>query len=269
VVDWRYIQTMKIPLVAGRVIEETDTAGSEKVVVINEKAASRLCPGENAVGKMVRFGGERRVVGVVGNVRHQSVEQEGELEAYLPITQSNAGSVELVVRTRLDSEALASSVRSALRSVDPNLPTAEFQPLGQLVERALSPRRFLMLLLAAFAAAAVVLASVGIYGVVSYNVNRRTQEIGIRMALGASGAQVRREVLSRTMTLVSAGIALGVIGSLLVARLAASLLFRLTPQDPLTFGGTVALLLLVAAAAGFVPAWRASRVDPMSALHTG
>ena len=270
VVDFRYLSTMKIPLVAGRGIAETDTVESEKVLVINQKAANRLWPGSNAVGQMVVFGGQdRRVVGVVGNVRHQTVEQEGELEAYLPITQSSASSVELVVRTKLEPEALVSSVRSALHSVDPNLPTAEFTPLGQLVDRAVSPRRFMMLLLAAFAAAAVVLASVGIYGVVSYNVNRRTQEIGIRMALGASGARVRRDVLGQTMGLVSVGIALGVAGSLLLARLAASLLYGLAPTDPLTFGATVLVLLAVAVAAGYLPAWRASRVDPMSALHAG
>jgi len=266
-VDHRYIRTMRIPLVAGRNFSAHDTAESEKVVIINEKAARRLWPGQNAVGQLAMIGGERRVVGVVGNVRHQSPEQEGELEAYLPLTQVTTGSVELVVRTKLPPENVAPGVRAALRAVEPALPTAEFQTLGDLVDRAVSPRRFLMLLLGAFAAAALLLASVGIYGVVSYNVSQRTQEIGIRMALGASAGQVRRHVIGRTVALVSSGILVGVAGAAALARLTASLLYGLEPFDPATFIATVLVLVGVSVLAGYLPALRASRVDPMSALR--
>src|SRR5262249_17086505 len=194
-------------------------------------------------------------------------EQEGGLEIYLPITQMGSESVELVVRTRMASASLASAVRAALRSVETNLPTAEYHELGELIDRAVSPRRFLMVLLGAFALAALLLASVGIYAVVSYSVSQRTQEIGIRMALGASAGQVQREVMRRTVALVSAGIAAGMIGAAVVARLMASLLYRLEPGDPPTFGVSILVLLAVAFSAGYLPALRASGVDPMSALR--
>ena len=266
-VDWRYIRTMRIPLVAGRDFTAADTAESERVIVVNEKMARQLWPGQNPIGKMVEVNGLRRVVGVVGNVRHQALEQEGGLEVYLPITQQNTGSVELVVRTKLSPEALAPSVRAALRAVEPTLPTAEFQTLGDLVDRAVSPRRFMMLLLSAFALAAVMLAAVGVYGVVSYSVSQRTQEIGIRMALGASAGRVQRQVVRQTVALAAVGILTGAMGAFVLARLTASLLFQLQPTDPVTFVTTMLVLLIVAVSAGYFPALRASRVDPVEALR--
>lgn len=266
-VDWRYIKTMRIPLIEGREFNEHDTADSEKVVIINQKMARQLWPGKSALGQIVGFGGERRVVGIVGNVRHQALEQEGGLEGYIPITQNSNASIELVVRTKMEPADLAPSIRTSLRGVDPTLPTVEFKPLTALVDQAVSPRRFMMMLLGGFALAALVLASVGIYGIVSYTVSRRTQEIGIRMALGASAGQVKRQVMMQTVALVSCGIALGVLGAFALARLTASLLFQLEPTDPMTFSTTVIVLLGVAAAAGYLPALRASRVDPMTALR--
>ncbi len=264
-IDWRYLRTMRIPLTAGRDFTARDTAESEKVIIVNEKMARTLWPNQNPIGQITR---ESRVVGVVGNVRHQSLEQEGGLEMYLPITQVPSGSVELVVHTRLSPQSLAPSLRTALRAIEPTLPTVEFQELGELVDRAISPRRFLMMLLGAFALAGLLLASIGIYGVVSYTVNQRTPEIGIRMALGASAGQVQRHVMGRTVALVGAGIFIGAAGALILARLMASLLFQMEPADPAIFGGAVLVLLGVAVMAGYVPARRASRVDPMSALRT-
>ena len=268
IVDGRYIQTMKIRLVAGRLFEEGDTADRERVMLINEKAAKRLWPGENPIGKVARFGsGDGRVVGVVSNVRHQSVEQEAELEAYLPLSQADNGSLELVVRTKLDIEAVAPAVRAALKEIDPALVGGEYQTLDTLVERAVSPRRFLMLLLAGFAGAALLLASVGIYAVVSYSVGQRRQEIGIRMALGAQAAAVRRMVMAKTAGLAGLGIAIGGAGALVLGRLTASLLFGVEPADPVTFAGTGVVLVSVALLAGFWPARRASRVNPVTALR--
>jgi predicted permease len=268
-VDHGYLPTMRIPLIAGRHLTERDTATSERVVVLNEKAARVLFRGEEAIGKMVRIlNNDVRVTGVVGNVRHQSVEQEGSLEIYLPITQAPQNSAELVVRTRAPIDTVAPGIRAALRSVDASLPTAQFTPLTELLEKAVSPRRFLLTLLGLFALAAVALAAIGIYGVVSYNVAQRIQEIGIRMALGASSAEVRQHVMGRTVLLASCGIAIGVIGAFALVRLTESLLFGLKPTDPLTFAATIAALLAIAVLAGFLPALRASRVDPIAALRT-
>lgn len=267
-IDYRYPAAMGIRLVRGRYFNERDTRTSEPVVVINEKAARRLFPGgEEPVGRMVEFNGDRRVVGVVGNVRHQTVEEEGGSEAYLVLTQANSSSVELLVRTNLEVEAAVPGIRAALREIDPSIPSAQFQTLDLIVSRAVSPRRFLIVLLGAFAFAALLLASIGIYGVVSYSVGQRTQEIGIRMALGASASTVRRMVLERTLVLAAAGIAIGVTGALLLGQYISSLLFALEPRDPVTFGTTVAVLVLVALVAGYWPARRASRVDPMLALR--
>ncbi len=267
-VDWQYLKTMRIPLMAGRGFDAHDTSTSENVAIINEKAARLLWPGQSAVGQMLRAPGNLRVVGVVGNVRHQALEEEGGLEIYLPITQSHNGSVELVVRTSVPPASVAPGVRRALLSVEPNLPTSEYRELGDLVARAVSPRRFMVDLLAAFAVAALLLASVGIYGVVSYTVGRRTQEIGIRMALGASAFSVRKHVMKQTVMLVSAGIAVGVLGAVVFGRVMSSMLYQLKPADPLTFTATVVTLLAVALLAAYLPALRASRVDPMSALRT-
>jgi putative ABC transport system permease protein len=267
-VDWHYLKTMRIPFVAGRDFTEHDTDTSEKVMIVNEKMARQVWPNQNPIGQIALVNGDRHVVGVVANVRHQSLEEEGGLEMYIPLKQMRSGSVELVVRTKLSPDSLAPSVRSALRAVEPTLPTAEYQELGELVDRAVSPRRFMMVLLGAFAVAALLLASIGIYGVVSYTVSQRTAEIGIRMALGASAGQVQRHVMRETVTLVGSGIVIGIVGALILARLTASLLYQLEPTDPLTFVITVAVLLIVAVSTGYLPALRASRVDPMSALRT-
>lgn len=267
IVDWRYLKTMAIPFRAGRDFTERDTAGTEKVIIVNEKAAQRLWPGQNPIGQMAMFNGERRVVGVVANVRHLALEQEGGLEAYIPIADVGSNTVDLVVRSTLAPEVLVPSVRRALQSVEPALATEEFQQLGELVDRAVSPRRFMTLLLGGFAGGALLLAIIGIYGVVSYSVTQRLQEIGIRMALGASPGQVQRKIVVDTVVLVSFGLLIGTGAALALTRLAASLLYQLEPTDPLTFGATIALLLLAAAAAGYIPALRASRVDPMSVLR--
>lgn len=271
-IDHRYLKTMAIAFIEGRDFNEQDTAASEPVIILNEKAAKLLWPDRSAVGQQINSGGpgkDARVVGVVRNVRHRSLEQEGGLEMYFPLAQRGNSSVELVVRTKLSPESLAPSIRAAFASVDPALPTAKFQGLTDLVDRVVSPRRLLMMLLGGFAVAALLLASIGIYGVISYSVRRRTQEIGIRMALGASPDLVRRQVMMETLRLVSVGIAIGLGGALVLSRLIRALLFEMEPSDPLTYGVTLVCVLAVAAIAGFVPALRASRVHPSSSLRVG
>jgi ABC-type antimicrobial peptide transport system permease subunit len=176
--------------------------------------------------------------------------------------------MDLVVRTSLPEEELTSQVRAALRPIDPNLPVHAFQPLQELVDRAVSPRKFLVVLLAGFAGFALLLASLGIYAVISQSVNQRTQEIGIRMALGASAADVQRRILLDTLGLAGIGLVLGLAISRILTAALGSLLFGVTAGDPATFVGMAALLAAVAALAGYLPAWRASRIDPMVTLRS-
>jgi len=270
IIDAGYIKTMKIPLRAGRDFTDHDTAGSQRAVLINETLARIVWPGRDPVGQeaLVTDNTPWRVVGVVGDVRHSSLEQAGSSEMYLPVSQIGSGSVELVVRTKLPPEAAAPGVRAALRKVDASLPTAEFRTLEDIVDRAVSPRRFVVMLLGGFALLALFLASLGIYGVVSYSVNQRTQEIGIRMALGASARHVQFRVLRETVGLALMGTLVGVVGSIGVARLLESLLFGVKPGDAVTFLAMTLVLTSVAALAGYLPARRASRIDPMSALRS-
>ncbi len=263
-----YIGAMGIPLVKGRDLSERDTPDTDPVMLVNETMARRLWPGEDPIGKMVRTGRGARVVGVVGDVRHLSPEQGSGMEMYVPIRQvHDFVSVDLVIRTSLPPSELASAVRSALLPVEPNLAGNEFRTLQQLVDKAVSPRRFFVLLLGGFALFALVLASLGIYGVISYSVNQRTQEIGIRMALGASAKQLQLRILLQTLTLASAGIVLGAAISWTVARVLQRFLFEVKTSDPLTFGLMFLVLTVVAAIAGYLPARRASRIDPMIALR--
>jgi ABC-type antimicrobial peptide transport system permease subunit len=173
-----------------------------------------------------------------------------------------------VVRTTLSPDSLAAGIRTALRPIDPNLPIREFVTFQDLVDRAVSPRRFLVLLLAGFAAFALILASLGIYAVISFSVSQRAQEIGIRMALGASASDLQRRIVLRTLGLVALGLAWGMAGSRVLSSALGSLLFGITTGDPVTFIEVGTLLIAVAAIAGYIPAWKASRIDPMVALRS-
>ena len=265
-----YLRTMGMHLREGRDFNWHDTAGSEKVIIINEAAARREWPGQDPVGRMAQGIGESdtRVVGVISDVRESSLEEASSPEVLVPATQAVPEGAELVVRTKLPPDVLASSVMGTLRSINPGQPATEFRPLQQLVDHSVSPRRFFVVLVAGFAALGLILASLGIYGVISYSVTQRTQEIGIRISLGATMGRVQRDVISKTMRLAVLGIALGVILSIGVSRLIASLLFATAPTDLATFAGVMLLLCAVAVLAGYIPARRASRIDPMIALRS-
>jgi predicted permease len=268
VVSDGYLQAMGIPLLAGRDISDRDVPSSAPVIVVNQTMAHTLWPGQNAVGQVMRACGERQVVGVAGDVRHIALEQGAGMEMYLPMRQCNdILSVDLVVRAALPPGALAASVRAALKPIVPNLPGQDFRELHQLVDRAVSPRRFVVLLLGGFALFALLLASLGIYGVVSYGVSQRTQEIGIRMALGASASSLQAGIIGQTLGLAGIGMLLGAGASLVLARMLGGLLFGVTATDPLTFLGMPLVLALVAVLAGYLPARRASRIDPSIALR--
>ncbi len=262
-----YIKAMGIPLRQGRDFTERDIPSSEQVIIVNETMARALWPGQNPIGQMIAQDKGRRVVGVVGDVRHLALEQGSGNEMYIPMRQTDDyPSVDLVMRTTLPPAELATAVRSALKPIEPNLP-GEFRTLQQLVDKAASPRRFVVLLLGGFSAFALILASLGIYAVISYSVNQRTQELGIRMALGASALNLQSGIILQTLSLAAMGMLIGVLASWLLARALSSLLFGVTSTDPATFLGMLIVLTAVAALAGYLPARRASRIDPMIALR--
>jgi ABC-type antimicrobial peptide transport system permease subunit len=210
-----------------------------------------------------------RVIGIVKDVRHLALEQSSGNEMYFSMRQTeDYQSTNLVVRSRMNEGVLGRSVRAALLPLDPGLPHEQFQPLQELVDRSVSPRRFTVFLLTGFACFALILASLGIYAVISYSVGQRTQELGIRMALGASPGHLQKTILLETLGLAAAGLLLGTAASALLTRTLKGLLFGVMPNDPATYAGMLAVLTLVAALAGYLPALRASRIDPMIALRT-
>jgi predicted permease len=267
VVSEGYFATMGIPLKAGRDFARADSPDGESVVIVNEMLAETLWPGEDPIGKSIDQDGGRRVVGIVGNVIHQALEAGYTGEMYLPLRQTyDYGSLNLVVRTDLPPNALASSVRAALAPIAPNLAANEWQTEQALIDKVVSPRRLLVLLLAAFALFALALASLGIYAVISHSVSQRRQEIGIRMALGASTGELQRSILLQTLKLAAIGAAIGLIGSWALGRAIQKLLFDVAPSDPVTFAAALAVLAAIAAIAGYLPARRASRLNPLEAL---
>jgi predicted permease len=273
VVSEGYLPALGMTLKKGRDFNETDTITSAKpVMLINESLARRLWPGEDPIGKLI-LGvcldkGDRQVIGVVGDVRHVALEQSSGSEMYMPIRQcQDWGSVDLVVRSTLPLPTMASQVDAALRPLVPDLPKGSMRPLTKLVDHAVSPRRFIVFLLTGFAAFALVLASLGIYGVISYSVARRTQEIGIRMALGAQAARVQLQIVTQTLGLALIGLSIGGLASAAVARALSSLLFGVTYNDPFTFFGATVAMLAVAILAGYLPARKAASIDPIVALR--
>lgn len=272
VVSDGYLKAMGMTLKKGRDFTERDTVtGATPVMMINETLARRLWPGQDPIGKSIVgdcINGDRQVVGVVGDVRHVALEQTSGSEMYMPMRQcQDWASVDLVVRSTLPLPALSERVEAALRPLIPSLPKRSMRPLTSLVDRALSPRRFIVLLLTGFATFALVLVSLGIYGVVSYSVTRRTQEIGIRMALGAQGGRVQGQMVMETLGLAAIGLAIGALASVVAARALSGLLYGVTYGDPSTFLAATVVMLAVAAAAGYLPARRASRIDPIIALR--
>jgi predicted lysophospholipase L1 biosynthesis ABC-type transport system permease subunit len=243
----------------------------EQVMLVNKSLANALWPGQDPIGQFIvgPCAKERKVVGVVGDVRHLSLEQPSGNEMYLPARQcTDQAGAYLVVRSTLPDGALAGTLRTALTPIAPNLAGNDFRTLEQIVDRSVSPRRFTVLLLGGFAAFALLLASLGIYALISYSVNQRTQEIGIRIALGASARAVQGRIVGQTLRLAAIGLVIGAAASWLLARAVSGLLFGVTARDPQTFAGMVATLIVVALLAGYLPARRASRIDPMVALRS-
>jgi predicted permease len=241
---------------------------SEPVVILNESAARRLFPNGDAVGQVIEAAShDMRIVGVIPDLHLTTVEGPPDGQVYYPVMQQEPEGGELVIRTTVPPAQLASTVLHTLREINPAQSAVPLRPIQSLVDHATSPRRFFVLLVGAFAALGVLLAALGIYGVISYSVTRQTLEIGIRMALGASAARVQLTVIGRTLRLALIGIAVGTALSFAVATLISAMLFHTAPADPFTFAGMVLLLTAVALVAGYLPARRASQVNPMVALR--
>jgi putative ABC transport system permease protein len=264
-----YLRAMGIPLISGRHFEDSFDPQAGKAVLVNQAFARRLWPGRNPLGRKIDVNGGSTVIGVVGDVRHASLEEAGGNEMYLDFRQSGDWSaMEMVVRSALPPRSLVPEVRTALAAYDPSLASGEFYELERLVDDAVAPRRLILELLGAFSTLALGLAGLGIYGVVAFAVVQRTQEIGVRMAVGARRRDVLRLVVGGGLKLVAIGVALGLVGALALTRVLQSLLYDVSAYDPLVFGGNAALLLTAATLACLLPALRASRVDPMVALRT-
>ena len=264
-----YLATIGMRLVSGRDFTARDDSASEKVIVINESLARTLWPGEDALGRQMRADTIRRVVGVVHDARQLAVDERAGNEMFLPFRQSgDFGAVNLVVRSALPPAALTAALRVELQQVVPDLSAQSFQTLSGVVDHAISPRRFTTVMSSGFALFAVVLALLGIFGVVSYGVNQRSQEIGVRMALGASATGLQWEIVRATVKLALVGMVIGTAAAWGLTRWMGSVLFGVSATDPWTFAGVLLMLGIVAMVSGYLPARRVSRIDPLVALRS-
>jgi predicted permease len=269
VVGPTYFDVMRIPRRVGRTIAATDVANGPRVAVINEMLARQLWPNESPLGARIAlsFGMEAEVVGVVGDVRTEALDADIPAMIYWPSVQMPYNFMTLFVRTTSNPSSVIPPLRAELKDMDGDLPVYNLRSLEDLISRSVADRRFQMILLGSFSALAVLLALVGIYGVVAFTVNQRRNEIGVRMALGARRIDALRLVVGHGAWLAMIGIALGLVASLFFNRLLTGFLFGVGSVDPVTYFAAIALLGAVAMAATYVPASRASRIDPMEALR--
>ncbi len=270
VITHDYLETMGVPLLKGRLFNEQDAADAKGRVVINETMARRHWPNEDPIGRRVLISWdavEDEVIGVVGDVKHTGLDAEPRAMTYWPYMRNAYSTMTVTVRTAGDTGRVVSSIVGLVRQLDPELVVANVKTMDEVVSNSVAQRRLTMLLLTIFAATALLLAAVGIYGVIAYSVTERTQEIGIRMALGAQRADVLRMVVRQALALAVAGIVAGGVGALLLTRLMEGLLFQVRPADPVTFAIVSGILAAVALLASYIPGRRATRVDPVIALR--
>ena len=265
-----YFRTMGIPFVKGRDFNSSDTASSPEVIIVNETLARRLSPDGNAVGKRIRMdsqGDYLEVVGVVRDIKYRQLSEKPPFFGYLPLSQRYRSSMTLHVRTPSDPVAAINQLRAEINALDSNLPLTGVKTMQEHMRLPLAPAKLLALLSSTFGILALLLASIGLYGVMAYVVGSRTREIGIRMALGAQTSGVRRLVIVQGMRLALTGVAVGVVAALALTRVLSGVLYGVSATDPFTFAGVVVLLASVALLACLVPAWRATKVDPLVALR--
>ena len=276
----RYFETMGIRLVRGRVFTDQDRRGGQPVAIIDENLAREYWPNQDALGQRLRNGNNapwKTIVGIVRPVRHsqvvgeeasrEGVEGSGKGVYYFPLYQENSPATFLIARTSGDPAALAGAIRLAVHDVDPGQPVSDLKTMDERIAMSMGPRRSAVTLLSVFAAMALTLAAVGLFGLIRYNVTQRTQEIGVRMALGASRSEVLRMVLGESLRLALLGVAGGLVAAFALTRVLSSLLYGVSPTDPLTFAGMALVLISVALLASSIPAQRATRVDPLVALR--
>lgn len=268
-----YFKTMGIPIIRGRYFEERDTADGKQVVIIDQALATKYWPNEDPLGKRMVFEGTRdnpnwrEIVGIVGHVKHTDLEGESRAQYYIPHQQRAQPGMTIVVRTTGDPNALASAARNAVRNLDRELPVFRVRTMDQFVADAMAQRRFALLLIGIFAGLALLLAAIGLYGVMAYSVTQRTHELGLRMALGAQAGDVLKLVVKQGMLLAGIGLGIGIVGAFFLSRLMKTLLFNVSATDPVIFAAIAATLAAVALLACFFPARRATKVDPMVALR--
>jgi predicted permease len=267
----RYFETMRIPIVRGRAFQEGDRAESPPVIIVNEAFAQRFWPGADPLGKRVSANGDRgpfrEVIGVVPTGKYNTIGEDPRPFYYVPLWQEHRGAVALHVRTASDPGTMLSSVRSAIRGIDSTVPVFDMKTMEEQLLLTLLPARVAGILLGAFGALALLLASVGIYGLMSYAVAQQTREIGVRLALGAARRDLLRVVVGDGLWLVFIGILIGGAGALALTGSIAPLLYGITPYDPLAFAGAIGVLASAALLACYLPARRALRIDPVAALR--
>jgi predicted permease len=263
-----YHSALEIPLLKGRLFSDTDRTGAPGVVIINESAARKYFPGDNPIGRVVSLDRDRTIVGVVGDVRQLSLEIEPATEAYVPMAQSRVFGGILALRTGGSPYAVLPAVKGALFAVLPDVPLRNVATMEEVVAKRLAPRKLSMLLLGLFGLLGLVIASVGVYGVMAYLVAQRTREIGVRMALGATRAHVVGMVLRNACAMVASGILIGGVAAWYLTAVATAFLFRLEPTDARAFAAAITSLSVAAFAASVIPARRAAGVDPVVALRT-
>jgi predicted permease len=268
-VNGDYFHAMGIPLRAGRTIDEGDR--KRGVALVGESTARKVWPGENPIGKKFHFGEMSapllEVIGVAGDVRGNGLQKAPQQVVYLPYWYRGRSANSLVVRTGMEPKAIAAAVRAELRRLDPELPVPQYRTMQDIVSTSVSERKFQLTLVLVFAGIALVLACLGIFGVVSYTVAQRRGEMGIRLALGATAGNLRSLVVRQGLAPVVIGLACGIGGALALGRVMQGLLFDVRASDPWTLAGVSCLLIGVAAAACYIPAARVSRADPLSALR--
>jgi predicted permease len=264
-----YFRTLQIPLLKGRFFTDHDNIDGQRVAIIDEKFAQRFWPHDSPIGKHVWFDPKKpiTIVGVVGVVKHYGLDTDGKIAAYYPFQQVTSNEMYFVVRTSTDPASLASAVQREIHAVDANVPVFDIRTMQDRLYDSLARQRFASTMLAAFAMFALLLAAVGVYGVISYLVAQSTHDIGLRMALGAQAENILSLVVRQGMELAAIGIAAGLIGAAILTRLMASLLFGVSTHDGVTFVAVAAVLAVVTLAATVIPALRATRVDPMVALR--